>query len=256
MELAEEELRLEILKGKIRKLIESSRKGKRYWKQAWVSDGRKESKSINGTKNFKPPKSKAWEGANQSKLVFQNPEFSNSMETWGKQSPERKAQIQESSRKAGLSHLETLVVFHYTTREGNYRLNKRLREHKLEELSQSERAIVETLDKAIKKLPKAPGVVFRKITVPKEKKKAFLKRYCDGKVISENQFVSTSKDEDHAKNRIGNVLMIYIQKSGREITKISNFTEEAEVLMPRKLNYEIKAVYKTHLGITIRLKET
>lgn len=220
----------------------------------------------NRTNNNREIQNRAKESTIDTKLLFKDQAVKHSVQKWKSLPTERRERIKSHGKKLGMDEMGTFLVFHYTTREGHFSLNHLLREHRDSELSESQSILIEKLDKALKKLPRSKDpIVFRKIDLPflggksiqdKVKWQKFLSRYSEDKVVMENQFTSTSNDEDHVLSREGNVMFIYKQKSGRDIKPLSFHPEESEILLPRKKYFKvISRQFKNGLMV-IELRET
>jgi hypothetical protein len=92
----------------------------------------------------------------------------------------------------------------------------------------SQLARIEALNRALEKLPPHSGPVFRSTDLPPEA----LAQYQPGAIVSESAFLSTSMDLGVAQSTAfaGNVEFRILSKSGRDISSVSTFPTEREVL--------------------------
>jgi hypothetical protein len=92
----------------------------------------------------------------------------------------------------------------------------------------SQQARIDALNRALDKLPPHNGPVFRGTDLPPE----VLAQYHPGAVVSESAFVSTSMDLGVAQSTAfaGNVEFRILSKTGRDISSVSMFPSEREVL--------------------------
>jgi hypothetical protein len=94
----------------------------------------------------------------------------------------------------------------------------------------SQQARIEALNQALEKLPPHHGPVFRGTHLPDDE----LARYQPGVVVTERAFVSTSMDPAVARFAAfaGNVEFKILSRTGRDISSVSMFPTEQEVLFP------------------------
>jgi hypothetical protein len=114
----------------------------------------------------------------------------------------------------------------------------------------SQQAHVEALNQALEKLPPHHGPVFRGTHLPDDE----LARYQPGVVVTERAFVSTSMDPGVARFAAfaGNVEFKILSTTGRDISSISMFPSEREVLFPTGVQfYVLDRKSDPHTGRTI-----
>jgi hypothetical protein len=116
------------------------------------------------------------------------------------------------------------ALAHYTGL-GHEDLNDALRNGTMDA---SQRARVEALNQALEKLPAHQGLVFRGTDLPPD----VLARYQPDAVVTEPAFFSTSVDPAVARSTAfaGNVEFKILSNTGRDISSISSFSSEQEVL--------------------------
>jgi hypothetical protein len=122
---------------------------------------------------------------------------------------------------------------------------------------------------SLKKLPSYNGVVYRGLALRLEKKEKFYNKYKEGEVITENAFISTSKNMekalDFAKPRHqdqDNVLFIINSKTGKHIENISEYGKyndedlnEEEILFNKQIKFKINAIKKDKGYVFITMDE-
>jgi NAD:arginine ADP-ribosyltransferase len=101
----------------------------------------------------------------------------------------------------------------------------------------SQQARVEALNQALQKLPPHHGPVFRGSHLPDDE----LARYQPGVVVTERAFLSTSMDPAVARFAAfeGNVEFKILSKTGRDISSVSMFPTEREVLFPTGVQFYV-----------------
>jgi hypothetical protein len=125
------------------------------------------------------------------------------------------------------------ALAHYTGL-GHEDLNGALRNGTMDA---SQEARVEALNHALQKLPPHHGPVFRGTHLPDGE----LARYQPGVVVTELAFVSTSVDPAVARFAAfaGNVEFKILSKTGRDISSVSMFPTEREVLFPTGVQFYV-----------------
>lgn len=115
---------------------------------------------------------------------------------------------------------------------GHEELNDALR---TDTMDASQQARVDALNQALEKLSAHSGLVFRGADLPPEA----LAQYQRGAVVTEIAFVSTSMDPAVAQCSAfaGNVDFRILSKTGRDISVVSLFPTEQEVLFPTGLQF-------------------
>jgi hypothetical protein len=113
------------------------------------------------------------------------------------------------------------------TKMGYADLNSALRS---DTVDASQHARIEALTKALQKLPPHEGTVVRGTNLPQE----VLEQYQPGAVVTENAFVSTSMNPAVAQSSafVGNVEFRILSSTGRDISSVSMYPSEQEVLFP------------------------
>jgi hypothetical protein len=128
-------------------------------------------------------------------------------------------------------HLSTVADY---TGLGHEDLNSALRNGTMDA---SQQAQVQALNEALEKLPPHHGPVFRGTHLPDDE----LARYQPGVVVTERAFVSTSMDPGVARFAAfaGNVEFKILSSTGRDISSISMFPSEREVLFPTGVQFYV-----------------
>jgi hypothetical protein len=101
----------------------------------------------------------------------------------------------------------------------------------------SQQVRVEALNHALEKLPQHHGPVFRGTHLPDDE----LVQYQPGVVVTERAFVSTSIDPAVARFAAfaGNVEFKILSRTGRDISSVSMFPTEQEVLFPTGMQFYV-----------------
>ena len=163
----------------------------------------------------------------------------------------------------GLSEAEKSVVSRYS-RNLYYDINSRI--YADERLPAYEKAAKNTLNRALEKLPKYEGTVYRGVSkgISEERLKQYKDAAEKGGTITEKAFISTSKDKKIANLfEAGKGVAFEIKtKTGRDIKDFSvyngNFygSDEKEVLIGNNKKFKvIKYVVNNNGGIEIGLEE-
>lgn len=108
-------------------------------------------------------------------------------------------------------------------------------------LTSHEKSLVEKINVALDELTSFKGRVFRNEYLPDE----ILEKYEPGEIIQRQTFISTSKEWIQSFG--GNTMLIIRSKNGKDVTKLSPWKEESEVLF--KTNSNFKVIYKKILEI-------
>jgi hypothetical protein len=119
-------------------------------------------------------------------------------------------------------HLWALADY---TGPGHEDLNNALR---TDTMDASQQARVDALNQALEKLPPHSGSVFRGTNLPPD----VLARYQPGAVVTESAFFSTTMDLNVAQSPAfaGNVEFRILSRTGRDISSLSMYPSEQEVL--------------------------
>lgn len=125
-----------------------------------------------------------------------------------------------------LTSEEQLALADYTG-SGYQDLNSALRS---DALDASQHARIDALNNALEKLPAYQGPVIRGTNLPPE----VLAQYQPGEVITEDAFLSTTTNEAVARSPTfaGNVEFRILSSTGRDISFVSMFPGEQEILFP------------------------
>ena len=98
--------------------------------------------------------------------------------------------------------------------------------------------------------------LYRRIMLTPEEVSAALKHYRPGRIVTEDQFTSTSRGGVHSKYRDRNVEFVVLSHSGRSIADISEHPDEREVLIPAGTRFKVMDAYPGKgLDLNILLKE-
>jgi len=104
---------------------------------------------------------------------------------------------------------------------------------------------VEAIEKFLKVAPKAPQKdIFRGIQLYEYEVEKLLQK---GKTFTDSAFSSFSNIKDVAKNR-GNVILQTVNNKGVSISGFSRYADEAEVLMPKNIEFLIKNIKRVGRG--------
>jgi len=130
-----------------------------------------------------------------------------------------------------------LQAIHNYTDSGYENLNGTLRKHagKIPDADDVLGVSSDTLERAIKKMPKHEGTVYRDIFIPSGDQ-ALLDHYVEGKVIKETTWLSTSRDMNRVKR---GTRWIINSKNGRDVQKLSRFHDEQEILFPPNTRFRV-----------------
>lgn len=129
---------------------------------------------------------------------------------------------------AGLTDTDRVALDDYTG-PGYRDMNSYLRNP--DQFSAADQAAIQTrvdnVSEALGKLPPEPGVTFRGTNLPDD----VLARYEPGHIVTEDAFMSTSRDPSVAQGAFdGNTLITVNGQNGRDVAPHSQFPGEAEIL--------------------------
>lgn len=122
-------------------------------------------------------------------------------------------------------------------------------------LSETERKMVENLDKVLKKIPRYEGNLSRSLYFGNEEAVSkFMINFKIGETVSFNEFISTTSSSE-LYNPIGEI-QIYIQnaRNGRDLTTLN--TSEMEVLYERNSTFDVLKVAKQDGKYFVLLEES
>ena len=140
---------------------------------------------------------------------------------------------------------------------GSYKINAALRDGAV--LSEEQKRMVEALDRALEKLPRHEGTVYRRLSFDLEGQEAldaFMAEHETGGVVRYSQFTSTSTDpEGYPVEGELTVTAIIEGQNGRDIDGFgSNF--ESEIVFPRNSRFWVERVgADTHGKHVIYMRE-
>ncbi len=98
--------------------------------------------------------------------------------------------------------------------------------------------VVKNLDIALDKMPNYEGIVTRSVSISSEDIDYFLKKYPEGKIMSHNEFLSTTVGEIY--NPEARVQMEIISKTGKDIRKYNK--AEQEILFKRDVRFFVRKI--------------
>lgn len=135
------------------------------------------------------------------------------------------AAIAKRSPKTNKLDPDDLLAMADYTGDGYRELNAGLRSGTLDA---SQQARIDAINKALEKMPAYQGAVFRGTDLPAD----VLARYQPGTVVTESAFTSTSTNPAIAQSATfaGNAEFRIISSSGRDVSAVSNYAHEQEIL--------------------------
>lgn len=141
-----------------------------------------------------------------------------------------------------LTAAERSAVLQYKSSE-SYKVNTKLRDGIA--LTEAEQTMVDEIDRALEKLPRYEGTVYRRMSFDMEGQEAldaFLTQYEAGAVVRSKAYLSSSTEQDGYPVE-GNltVLQVITGHNGRDLDGIGN-NFEREVLFPRNTRFYIERV--------------
>lgn len=157
--------------------------------------------------------------------------------TWMRYAKQKKA----DGDKLGLTFEELAYAQTYTG-NGYRQVNSQLRSGTIDEATYE---YATRMDRTLQKLPSAPGTTYRSTDLTKEQ----ILKYAPGKVVVESAFTSTSKSKKFLdKYETGFVVR---GKTGKDITTVSKYPHEEEILFNKNTAFRVQKHEKTHSGRTI-----
>lgn len=124
----------------------------------------------------------------------------------------------------------------------------------------------ETLNSFLEKAPKHEGTISRGIVVEKGEVDALLKKYAEGSEIDADAKQSWTKDPKGVETRLiqvarekKNPVKVFFEypdsKTGVDVSGMSRFPEEEEVIIPKGSKYKVASVEKVDGGYRIKMAE-
>jgi hypothetical protein len=125
---------------------------------------------------------------------------------------------------------DVMILNGYTS--DDYRpINKHLREGS--KIDPDLKIAIKRADVALKAMPKFEGTVYRGADLSQD----LIDRYKVGETIAERAYVSTSRSKKQAFE--GNVRFVIQSKNGVDVSDLSEFKKEQEVLIPRDSKFKV-----------------
>lgn len=141
-----------------------------------------------------------------------------------------------------LTAAEGSAVLQYKSSE-SYKVNAKLRDGIA--LTEAEQEMVDALDRALKKLPRYEGAVYRRMSFDMEGKEAldaFLSEHAAGDIVPYEAYTSSSTEQDgYPVEGKWTVLQVIKGQNGRDLDGIGN-NFEREVLFPRDTLFYVEKV--------------
>lgn len=166
--------------------------------------------------------------------------------------------ISDNAQQFGLSSNEQLAVYNYTT--NNFQsINKKLRNwfYSIDEVNVSAKASLigyqHTIRDAMHKMPKYKGQVARGIYIEDIDEFVAKNDIRKGSIYRTESIFSTTKKTE---NITRNVKYVITSKSGRDVSMLSEYDFEEEVLFPAGHQFEITKVERDGNSITITMSDT
>lgn len=166
--------------------------------------------------------------------------------------------LQGNDVDAIMTSEEQGAIRQYKSGSTSYVLNEKM--YSGAELSESEKALADKLDKALNKLPNYKGITYRVLSFDRQGKEAydaFISRHVPGKIVSYGAYTSASKTQ--GAYDVDGTLKVRIEidgKTGKDISHGFGLSAEDEVVYGRKTKYIVNSVVKGQDGVTIiKIKE-
>lgn len=154
---------------------------------------------------------------------------------------------------------DKLAAYLYTTNGGYRSMNPELIQAKgnLSLLPETEIIqMVRLIDDFLAHAPKYQGTTTRKLSTSRMPNVAeFLTSHQKGNLVRYSNFASTSKSDGEFGNSQPDILLTIHGKSGVDISRLSAYAGEGEVLMPRHAVYRIVNQYEENGTVHIELEE-
>ncbi len=147
--------------------------------------------------------------------------------------------------KQGLSESQAVALWAYT--DDLYKpLNQALRDGTA---NKQMLAVRDELNAALDKMPKYKGIVYRGTELSKKQIDVIIKK----KLFNDKAFISATNLKMQRFD--GNVYFEVISQNGRDISKLSKFSSEAEVLFKAASDFEIVDINKVESILEVTMKE-
>lgn len=166
--------------------------------------------------------------------------------------------LQGNDVDAIMTSEEQGAIRQYKSGSTSYVLNEKM--YSGAELSESEKALADKLDKALNKLPNYKGITYRVLSFDRQGKEAydaFIAQHVPNAYIRYGAYTSSSKTPDGYD--IDCVLKVKVEIdgfSGKDVSKGFGLETENEVIHGRTIDYITKSVETIQDGVTvIKIKE-
>ena len=166
--------------------------------------------------------------------------------------------LQGNDVDAIMTSEEQGAIRQYKSGSTSYVLNEKM--YSGAELSESEKALADNLDKALNKLPNYKGITYRVLSFDRQGKEAydaFIARHVPDMPVNYGAYTSSSKTLDGYDIDCALKVKIEIDGfSGKDVSQGFGLETENEVLYGRTVDYITKSVETTQDGVTvIKIKE-
>ena len=169
------------------------------------------------------------------------------MEGPGNEADEMQAMhYRDAAERYGLTEAETSAVLSYKSSE-SYKINAKLRDGIA--LTEAEQAMVGELDRALEKLPRVEGTVFRTLNFDnvfyaKEEYEAFIVQHAEGNFTLYKAYTSTSTKANGYPLAEGARYGVTLEISGRNARDLAGFGNnfENEAVFPREVTFIVTKV--------------
>lgn len=147
---------------------------------------------------------------------------------------------------------EDLVAIKGYTSEDYEMLNPALRNSDEKELNRLN-PYIKVAESGLSQLPSYKGIIYRGVDL--DKYPELVRKYNVGEVITEKAFTSSSIVKERAFNK--DTLMIIESKTGKDVSFLSDYPDEKEILFKPGTRFEVEKVYRDRETgkRVIRLKE-
>ena len=159
---------------------------------------------------------------------------------------EAKRRLAEVMEQYGVTEDEAGAVIEYKSSE-SYKVNAKLRDGT--ELTPHQKRMVSLLDRALEKLPKVEGTVYRTVSFDdvfdaQEEYDAFLAQHIEDGFVTYNAYTSTSTKSDGHPLADGTKLGVILEITGSNARNLEGFGNnfESEALFPRDTDFIITEV--------------
>lgn len=190
------------------------------------------------------------EGGEPPRRAHQNPEQENNEQRFLRRVREDRRfreyqdipnNIRREGEELGLAAIDVVAVYNYTAKRIAREVNLQCWTNTL---TKDNEIFARFLEQALDKLPQTEHKILYRYTGTPNNLEAFLEKYQVGREVTEPAFLSASWDELTNSDRVKNLIVLIKTRTGKNISKLSRYRKEREILTNRNKNFLVKELTK------------